>query len=589
MDLIKLHEKYNNVDTKTSRCLFKYITEVFNDNYIVFHRGHYSDLTTNNVMNQLVNAIFQSEMYNLELYEMKGKNCEELNVAHVEHNEQQYLIYIHTPKELQFILKFCLCSGRSIGAVYIVIAHSDCNIEMVHNILTENAIFHVYVVKLSMENNTIPYYGFVPDSDRITTKTDLVFNCSVSHKQLEPHSDRFYEFWKVRVGFSPVPIYTQMPSDEYTSRYSGIEIEMAKVILNTDELIISNNHVIENYGDNRSTGLLQELVYKKVDVICGGLFFGSNLREIEAGYPLLYYNVIAVTLKSDKIDYFGIFSVFSRDVWLFLLILIIIFVCFLYTTLVYKHELRIGFGVIIFDLIGILFGNNTKFKKTLRLIFLCWIFFTMILRTVFITRLVDLLVDKESLTKQINKLDELCKENYTIVLTPNKIWSDEEEFTFRTSDSCNFSRDMVRFEDNPLNYLYNHRFEKIVVLIDFLNFRLKSIDYIDEEGKNPFHVLDEKFGYMYLSYYFRKGDPLKNVFKSRGLILVENGFVKHYRTLFHNEITSMLEAKLRSVEVETSLSMEHLWVVFNLHFCGMVVSFIVFLAENIKFRFTDIA
>lgn len=584
MDLIKLSSKRNqhfNV-SKTQKCLFDYILQVFSGNNIMYYHSEYPNELTKTVMNSLLYTLFRSGKYTLEMSDLEQKDCKELQTPL---QNQQYLIYTQTPKDLDFVLASCLCSRWPAVSSFIVIMDPESKVSALRSILRKNYVYNVSLISMIIKNNSISGYHSKPRcADYKDPQKKYVFDCSATHRQVPIYDYiRAHSSCNIKLGVNLLPPYTELSNNN--KNYSGNEFQMLKDILRHNKLVISDQHVLGSYDEetNEGVGLIKDLVDKKVDIVFGGLIFGKIFKRIEASYPLLRSYVLLTVPKTgtQEIDYFRILQVFPKEVWLSILVLNIIFVIITYVIVVFKRVKKTSLLDIIFNQYQILLGNPVSLQKTLRFLCLSWILCSITLRCCYLSHLVKHLEEgMEFSTREIKQSDDICVKNYTILLSGSELGS--LAGGYNASIECNIPKDNFVLSKNPLQHMYNHLSEKNAVYIDSRSAIFQWPNYRDENGNTPFDVLFDKPYMVPISYYFRQGDPLIEYFRIRGMHLAQNGLLEFYVYAADTENLKRIYLPYREKTFK-KLSMRKMAAVFALYLCGVAVSTVVLLTEVITF------
>ncbi|KAJ9578813.1 hypothetical protein L9F63_004963 [Diploptera punctata] len=220
---------------------------------------------------------------------------------------------------------------------------------------------------------------------------------------------------------------------------------------------------------------------------------------------------------------------------------------------------------------------------SLRILFIFWVAYCLAVTTVFQAFFFTFLI-KPGLEHQINSFEEMLTSRVNFGYSPlmDAIVSDSEPLVREERVVCNHNNtppclDWVAYHDNF----------SILLSTIYMEYTLTSL-YLDENGKPLICQAGDTFYSTNYVTYMNKGNPLLEQFNRILQNIVEAGFntllTKRHMEL--QKIQAAVQGRKITGEEYYSLSLDHLQGAFLIHLCGIILSLLVFVLENICRKFT---
>ncbi|KAJ9590192.1 hypothetical protein L9F63_016681 [Diploptera punctata] len=225
---------------------------------------------------------------------------------------------------------------------------------------------------------------------------------------------------------------------------------------------------------------------------------------------------------------------------------------------------------------------------TRRIIFFMWVFYSLVVSTIFLSFFTTFLI-QPSLEKEISNIAELFQSNLTVYLTLDMAIYLHDMFNKPDKlDKLNFNFDNSVVE-NPIETFC--RIDQSTIHVSDLDMKLNLKSYY-QKGLKPCSFPFYTHSMNLIS--FESNSPYYEPYNSKLLQYFEGGLLEHLATTFNSpcavpfNVTGTLIEKIRLERGENDeffvLNLQHLKYVFILFMCGNLISFIAFIVEIIFFK-----
>lgn len=433
------------------------------------------------------------------------------------------------------------------------------------------------------EDDTAIVYTYYPYKNKCPVDLNPVyFDCEAIPQEVFPEKvpDHFSGCPINLIALRAIPyvINTSSPF-KLNVKKSGFEVVIMHEItkhLNLSTVYVPNSFL--SWGDKQPNGsytnmygLLQK---RKVDIVFGlapGKYTDNQFQSLQN----VVYDILTwiVPTADEYPKWTNLMFIYKIDVWLILIVSIIVngisFWCFgRKFEIIYSFKHLSTCLVNSFSLVLFQGGLRTPKTTTIRILFLFWGFFSVIMYTVHQCKLISILT-KPQYKPQINTLTQIIDTKLKIGFFPGSIFSLQgnqyEGYIRARFENCSINEECVNKTAFERNYatLKNRRqlFYFMRQYYTFPNGRPMVYPFSTGSVIMPhFNVL--------------KGYPLAKKFNKIILLLTSNGLVRKWDREIYDK-TKIVPKTL------TALSINHLLCGFLYLAVGLTIAFITFLCEVI--------
>ncbi|CAH1105964.1 unnamed protein product [Psylliodes chrysocephalus] len=306
---------------------------------------------------------------------------------------------------------------------------------------------------------------------------------------------------------------------------------------------------------------------------------------IQTTFGLTQDKLVFITPNLVKYNRWAIFTKeYSRLVWWLLCgLFVLLYTSFYFVSYLFNDR---NVGSILYILLSVLFeGSAIIYAKTLsfKVLFLNYLIFSLIITTVYKSKMFDLMIADNSFQLINSRADILTSSLAIAFPDPNIV------------EMFKVSTDPIELGMSKANIVYCLRdywecvnktaFDKNLItsrLVKQLQYYV-PIYYLDEDGKSMLNILhNDHYDMLYLVIVFRLGHPIFTVFNKKLMYLYETGFVKYISDNFEREYKkAMYLAKEKSSCKPLTLKVYQ--TTFIIYFCCVVICFVVFCLEFLVF------
>ncbi|CAH1105961.1 unnamed protein product [Psylliodes chrysocephalus] len=271
---------------------------------------------------------------------------------------------------------------------------------------------------------------------------------------------------------------------------------------------------------------------------------------------------------------------YSNVVWWYLFgLFVLLYALFYFISYLFKDKNKES---IIYILLSVLFEGSAMIRTKLlsfKVLFLNYLIFTLIISTVYKSKMFDLMRTDNNF-QLINSRADVLTSSLTIAL-PDPLLMEMYKVS---TDPIELGLSKKDFEFCSQNYwecINKTAFEKNVITSCFIK-QLQyyvPIHYLDKDGKSMLNVLEEDYhDLFYFVIVFRLGHPLFTVFNKKLMYLYEAGFVKYISDNLERKYKRALYlAKVKRSYIP--LTLKDFQTTFIMYFCCVILCFVVLCLE----------
>lgn len=397
---------------------------------------------------------------------------------------------------------------------------------------------------------------------------ELMVEESVKKKNV--NTDWMNSTFQVGIGHSP-PFVIQESS---RGRYKGLDIDIVDFIATKMELKVVYKPSLNFVGSKKNfryNGALGMLSNKSADMVMGGMFATKDSSmDFTVSYPIHRTTYSWFVPGPISIPFWKRMLLIYEPSVSFAISLFYI----LMTVLQFSYNriiLKKGWQMYneSFKLYTAAIGATMKVSQTeewsKKMLYLCWFLFWLILNASFTSKILQCLI-RNKYEFPINSIEDLNKANLEVcILTGLEFTLTEYTGKVITCTECGTCLDRTAFQKDLVTV-------RNTDLVDYY----KSEYYSNDQGDPLIHALKEKYFAIYNVMIFRKNHPVFKKFNEILRRLITSGVLASFRRKY--ETTRKKETKINGWR---SLELNPLKFVFNFWGYGLVLSFLVFIAEII--------
>lgn len=498
---------------------------------------------------------------------------------------KQYLIFIDTAKGLNDIFEMCFSPGpRTTSPLLLIVADDTKEVMGIMKILKSYKLYLSSLVT-KVSKRTLSLYDHKGDCNENTNFSTSFYNCQ-NFNEIPSFLLLNSNVCNLRVGIRIAPPFTfELPLQimrkfNLKRPYLGTEMkiltEMLDVFNQKAHFISYNYSMIGNFDDKTETGsgVINELVKGELDLIFGAMNLCNYSKYIQPAHCSCSSNLIAIVKKRKDVELTKVFNTFSLNIWLFISLTFLMLACFPYIiSRIYKIS-RLTNSVT-FKLFTILLGQGINFnRKHFRLLFLSWIWFTYLLRSCYEAKITSLFVERDS-SRQVNDLNEICEDKYTIFIDKSNTGVKENALKFL---NCNFSSILFVHVKDPLNALLSTK-NNLVAAFMYKEIYIQKLGTLNQHSIQNLHVIKESLEITQFYYYSRAGEQFSSAahkvwqkLHESDIFNVYKRFINHYMKLWN---------KNNSTDEPLHLTMKNVYNIFILYASCIIINVLCFITEII--------
>ncbi|CAH1105963.1 unnamed protein product [Psylliodes chrysocephalus] len=344
-----------------------------------------------------------------------------------------------------------------------------------------------------------------------------------------------------------------------------LKLEYEKVKPPTTAFIIAKEFKTRNYD---------MYVSKISDRVDGDL-------ETQNTFGLVQDKLVFIAPNLVKYNRWVIFTEeYSRLVWWVLCgSFVLLYASFYFISYLFKDR---NVGSILYILLSVLFEGSAIIhgkRLSFKVLFLNYLLFSLIITTVYKSKMFDLMIADNSF-QLINSRADILTSSFKIafpdpaIIEMFKVSTDPIELGISKANLVYCLRDYLECVNKTA-------FDKNLItsrLVRQLQYYI-PIYYLDKDGKSMLNILEnEYFDIMYFVTVFRLGHPIFTVFNKKLMYLYETGFVKYISDNFERKYKkAMYLAKVKSSCKPLTLKVYQ--STFIIYFCCVVICFVVICLE----------
>nr|QZH55090.1 ionotropic receptor 100d [Achelura yunnanensis] len=480
------------------------------------------------------------------------------------------------------------------GAIFIIrIEHLQDGISECFRYLHFNNVFKVIIIETATDE--IFYYNFHKADHCNFTPGAIVNNSNCQHQLISKNfktelENVFNEQKKAPYSQCNMTIivnikepFTFLPADINSNRVIGYEEEFVNILyekMNFNNITIIFNNKVDTglrtgnvYKDFSYNGILEYINTGFIDGVVGGEVMTFNrMMAFDISYPHLHDDSVVVIRKPTKIKKWLLFiRQFQPNVWFMILVTFISFAALLFMSKVFGVMNIETLQLVFLISFRYLFGNIyfTKNRKAQYLIVL-WAFYTWMISCFCLCNLSSVFT-KPIYNIQLKTFDELKVADYQSFFfnSTNKIYYTPQTNETNGRPICRKIVDCLnKVAANELNFY----------LLTKLSFQYFESKFHTQTGEPLLYVMRETLKDVYLTGYFKKGNPnLKQIRLMESNIITYN---LHKRAIYKYIYTNLIKNTLyEECSDFQPLSYDEILGIYFIYFGGVGISIIILLFE----------
>lgn len=386
-------------------------------------------------------------------------------------------------------------------------------------------------------------------------------------------------------------------------RYSGIDGELLEAIRFSMNFNVNFMPILrENISIDERMKYISNLVEKKiVDFIpLATLLNKTLLTGVYPLYPLIVTEIVCGVATRHKPHTINIMYGFLDipGTILFYSTPTIFSICLYFSI---KRGKRENFWKYMLDILGVHFNNSRLLQKyqriVSRLVLLCAFVLNLTIISTYQASIVSQL-SVQSKTKQINTLNDLIRENITVLAIPafyNVLESGVNNSTSANSIQEKFFK-QLSYNTEIMNSVVfkkiarDKNYKNIGCLIRRYQALLFQSHYVDREtGENSIHVVKEKIATFPISFQVPKWSGFTRVMDEMLVRALEMGFIRKgnndaKQRIWIRQMRTYKNLNHKLIMKPAPLTMENMKLTFILYFSFLAFVFLVFLTEIVYFK-----